>query len=92
MIVELILNVVDVVLRTVLSIINLPNFPSSLTSSINTYINMIFENINLFGLFGFFVRPETLKIAATTFITVFMFEKSYKFIRWILKKIPFVSN
>lgn len=90
MIIQLLLEVVDFVLRTVLSIINLPNFPSSLTSSIDSYINMIFENINLFGLFGLFVRPETLRIAATTFITVFMFEKSYKFIRWIISHIPFV--
>lgn len=89
MIVELLLNVVKVVIYAVLSFINLPNFPVSLQNSINSYLDMIFDNINIFGVFSFFIRAETLKIVLTTFLTVFAFSKAYRFIRWVISHIPF---
>ena len=71
MIVEALLQVVVFILKIVLSVINLPDFPVEITSSVESYIDMVFDNVNLFGLLAFFVRPATLKIAATTFVTVF---------------------
>ncbi len=91
MIIELLLNVIKVVIYTVFSFINLPDFPVSLQNSINSYLDMIFDNINIFGVFSFFIRSETLKIVLVSFLTVFAFSKAYRFIRWIISHIPFVK-
>lgn len=70
MIIELLLNVIKVVIYTVFSFINLPDFPVSLQNSINSYLDMIFDNINIFGVFSFFIRSETLKIVLVSFLTL----------------------
>ena len=39
--------------------IMIPSMPQSLVDSINTFLNLIFDNLSLVG---FFIRPLTLKI------------------------------
>lgn len=89
MIVELLLNLVGGCVKVVFSFINLPDFPQSLANSINTYMDLIFNNI---GFLGFFVRPSTLSIIATTAITIFTFHKLYKMAVWIWNKLPISST
>lgn len=89
MIIELLLSLIGGCVKVVFSFINLPDFPESLANSINTYMDLIFNNI---GFLGFFVRPSTLSIIATTAITIFTFHKLYKMAVWIWNKLPISST
>lgn len=68
--------------------INIPQVPETITSSINTFLNLIFDNLSLLG---FFIRPTTLKILVPLIIIVINFKYIYKFIMWFLKKLPFIN-
>lgn len=89
MIVELLLNLISGVLKPVFSFINLPAFPENLANSINTELDLIFENASFVG---FFVRPSTLSVVATTAIVVITFSRLYKVIVWIWNKLPISSS
>ena len=89
MIIELLLNLIGSCVKLVFSFINLPAFPEQLSNSINSYMDLIFNNI---GFLGFFVRPSTLSIVATTAITIFTFHKLYKVAMWIWRKLPISSS
>jgi len=68
--------------------INIPAFPEDLRAGINSFLDLIFENI---GLLGFFIRPQTLVIILPLILFLFVFKDLYKFIMWILRKIPFIN-
>lgn len=68
--------------------INIPQVPDTLIYSINSFLNLIFDNLSLLG---FFVRPTTLKILVPLIIIVINFKYIYKFIMWFLKKLPFIN-
>lgn len=68
--------------------INIPQVPDTLIDSINSFLNLIFDNLSLLG---FFVRPTTLKILVPLIIIVINFKYIYKFIMWFLKKLPFIN-
>lgn len=68
--------------------INIPQFPDSLKNSINSFLDLIFNNLTFLG---FFVRPSTLKIVIPLAIFMFNFKYIYKLTMWIIKKIPFLN-
>lgn len=68
--------------------INIPQVPDTIVDSINSFFNLIFNNLSLLG---FFVRPTTLKILVPLVIVVINFKYIYKFIMWFLKKLPFIN-
>lgn len=68
--------------------INLPQVPDSILNSINTFLDLIFENLSLLG---FFIRPSTLKILVPLIIFAINFKWIYKMIMWFLRKLPFVN-
>lgn len=88
MILETILNIIKILLQVVFGWINLPPFPEELTSSIDTFLDLIFSNISLLG---FFVRPITLTVAIPILIILLNFDDVYKLTMWILRKIPFLN-
>lgn len=88
MIIEALLNLVKLLLNVAFGWINLPKFPEELTSSVDTFLNLIFDNLSLLG---FFIRPLTLTISIPLIILLLNFEKVYKLIMWILRKIPFLN-
>lgn len=88
MIIQLILNLLKTLLFSVFSWINLPQFPEGLTNSLNSFIDLIFDNLNLLG---FFIRPATITIVIPVFIILINFDKVYKLTMWILKKIPMLN-
>lgn len=88
MIIQLILNLLKTLLFGVFSWINLPQFPEGLTNSLNSFISLVFDNLNLLG---FFVRPTTILIAVPILIILINFDKVYKLTMWILKKIPMLN-
>ena len=70
----------------------LPLFPSvnaDTLQSIYSYLDLII--VNGMSLFYFFIRPSTFKICLDVVSFVFIAEPTYKFIMWLLRKIPFLS-
>lgn len=88
MIIEMILNILKTLLFTVFGWINLPSMPEGVTNSINSFLNLIFNNLDLLV---FFVRPITFGIAIPVLIIILNFEKVYHLTMWILKKIPMLN-
>lgn len=89
MILELILSLVSSIFKVVFSFINLPAFPENLSNSINSYLDIIFENCTFLG---FFVRPSTLVLVASIAITCLTFSRLYKVTLWIWRKLPISSS
>lgn len=68
--------------------INIPAFPEDLKGNINSFLDLIFDNLTLLG---FFIRPMTLRILVPLILVVFNFKWIYHLTMWIIKKIPFLS-
>lgn len=88
MILEVILNLVKVLLTFCFSWINLPAIPETITSGINQFLDLIFNNLTLLG---FFIRPLTFQIAVPLLLVIINFERLYHLTMWILHKIPMLS-
>ncbi len=89
MIIESILNIFKSLLFACFSWINIPSFPTELTDTINSFLDLIFNNLTLLG---FFIRPVTLQISIPILIILLNFENLYKLTMWILRKIPMLRN
>ena len=68
--------------------INVPAFPSSLDESLNNFLDLIFNNLDFLV---FFIRPTTLATIIPLLIFIFNFKYIYKFVCWLIKKIPFLE-
>lgn len=88
MILEAILNLFKTLLYTCFSWINIPAFPSELSANINTFLDLIFNNLTLLG---FFIRPVTLQISIPILIILLNFDNLYNLTMWILRKIPMLN-
>lgn len=88
MIIEALLNLIFGLLKLVFGWLELPAFPEALTSSINQFFDLIFQNLTLLG---FFIRPSTIAICVPVLILIINFERIYKFTMWLLRKIPFIN-
>ena len=88
MILEAILNLFKNLLFIVFGWINLPAFPEGLINSINSFLDLIFNNLNLLV---FFIRQTTLSLSIPNLIALLNFEKLYKLTIWILRKIPMLG-
>lgn len=88
MIIEFLLNVVKTILQAILSLFNLPSLPDELIASLNTFFDLIFENLSLIG---FFVRPATFKLLVPLALILINFKHIYNITMWILRKIPFLN-
>lgn len=88
MIIEILLSVVKTILFGILSVFNLPSLPQGLLDSLDTFLDLIFDNLSLIGLF---VRPTTFKIIIPVVLVLMNFEHIYNVSIWILRKIPFLS-
>lgn len=85
MIISTILNLLKMLLFTCFGWINLPSLPAEITSNVDTFLGMIFDNLTLLG---FFIRPSTLLLVIPVLVILLNFNQVYKFTMWILKKIP----
>ena len=89
MLVEGLFTVVKWLLNAILNLLDvLPDFPASLVSSLNSFFDLVFDNLSLIG---FFIPLTTVKILVPLLIVVINFEYIYAFIMWILRKIPFID-
>ena len=88
MILKGVLNLIKNLLFMCFSWINLPDFPAELSASLEEYLEIIFQGINLFG---FFIRPLTIQIVLPLILIIINFDKIYKITMWILRKIPMLG-
>ena len=89
MIIEAVINLISVVFKFLFAWINLPQAPAEIQDAISTYLGLVFDNLQFVG---FFIRPITLKIVATTAISLYVFSRLYKVTMWIYHKLPISSN
>lgn len=89
MIVSSILDLLKFLITTIFGILpNIPAMPTDLTNGINTFLDIIFDNV---GLLGLFVPINVMKIAIPIAIVIINFDHIYKLTLWILKKIPMLG-
>jgi hypothetical protein len=88
MILEAVMSLVKVILTTALGFINIPLFPSALTTAIDTFFDLIFDNL---GIVGFFVRWQTVLVCVPLVVAISNMDKIYDFVIWILRKIPMLG-
>lgn len=89
MIISSILNLLKLLITTIFGVLpNIPNIPSSLSNSIDSFLDLIFNNCALLDLF---VPISTIKIAIPIAIVIINFDHIYKITMWIIKKIPILG-
>lgn len=89
MIIETLVNLISGVIKVLFVWINLPQVPEEIQTSVSGYLDLVFDNLQFLG---FFVRPITFKIVATSAIALYTFSKLYKVTMWIYHKLPISSN
>lgn len=86
MIIEGLVNILVISIQSILSLIpNLPDLPKNLLEGANGFINLIFDNV---GLLGLFIPVSTIKIVVPLILLIVNFDKIYRLVVWTLKKIP----
>lgn len=88
MIIEAICNLFKLLLNIVFDLLpDIPNMPDSLVNSINTVLDLVFDNgLNILGLF---IRINTLKVVVPLLLVIINLDKIYSFAMWVIKKLPF---
>lgn len=88
MIIESIFDFLVSLLETAFGWISLPAFPEQLANTLETFENLMFDNLSMLS---FFVRVSTVKIILPLVLVVTNFDKLYKLTMFVLRKIPFVG-
>lgn len=88
MIIQLLLNLIKNILLAIVSFFNLPSIPDELINSLNSFFDLIFDNLSLIG---FFVRPTTFRLFVPIALVLINFKHIYNIFMWILRKIPFLN-
>lgn len=85
MIIEGLFSAICFLIMSVFSVIpNLPHF-EGLENSLDTVLNLIFNNLQLLDIF---IRPSTIKLIAPLLIIVIEFEHVWDFLMFLLRKLP----
>lgn len=82
-------NIFEIIFNLLFGWINIPGVPSDLSNTVNTYLNYIFDNLNLLN---FFVRVSTLHMIFKLFIVIYIFKYTLKLIMFVIHKIPDVVS
>ena len=86
MILENLLDILLSSIEVILSILpDIPSLPDELLSSAYSFIDLIFDNV---GLLGLFIPISTIKVVVPLVLVIVNFDKIYKLTMWVLNKIP----
>lgn len=86
MIIEALFRPIFAMVVGILSILpSLPDIPATISNGIDTFLNLIFNNV---GLLGIFVPIDTIKVVIPLAIAIANFDHIYKFFIWIINKVP----
>ena len=89
MILEYIFNIIIDFISYIFNLLpNLPDFPSNISNSINSYLDLIFNNA---GLVGLFIPLSLTRILLALTISLVGFKLLYDLIMWVVRKIPFLG-
>lgn len=89
MIFEGVLSIVSNLIIYVLDLLpNIPSVPDNISNSVFGFINLIFDNV---GLLGIFLPLTLVKIIVPIWIAVEMFDKVYSVVFWVIRKIPILN-
>lgn len=90
MIIESLINLITVIIKMLAMPFDiLPDTPPALVSAVDTYFDMIFNNL---GFLNFFVHTETLRNVATIAIIIWTVDKIFSLLMWIVHKLPVSIN
>lgn len=85
MIVEALMLLCSGIVQLCFGWITLPNFPNEAQTAIDTYMSLIFDNLDFLN---FFVNVNTLKTIALVAVVLYGFKQIYKIMMWVIRKIP----
>lgn len=89
MILEILFNFIFTAVEGFLTYIPaLPTIPDSIRTGVFNFIDLIFDNV---GLLGVFVPINTLKTIIQLVLVIEVVEIAYFVVIWVLKKIPFIN-
>lgn len=89
MIFEGVLSIISNLIIYVLDLLpNIPAVPDNISNAVFGFINLIFDNV---GLLGIFLPLTLVKIIIPIWIAVEMFDKIYFLVFWIIRKIPILN-
>lgn len=90
MIIEAIFTLIKGLITLVFSLLpDLPDVPESISSSVDTYIDLVCDNSTFFS---FFLDIEFTKSIIIILLSLFAFRYMYKFIMWVYRKLPISSD
>ena len=90
MIVRALLSLVFLVVNFILSLLGtFISFPEGFFDAIEYYLGLIIQNGS--GLLFFFVRYSTFMVAIDVLFFIWVSVPLYKFIMWLLRKVPFLN-
>lgn len=86
MITSFVLDVAKLLVNLIFLILpDLPQFDVSILKSLNDFVNLIFDHLDLLG---FFIRISTIKTLVPLIILASNFEHIYHVMMWIIRKLP----
>lgn len=89
MIIEGLLDTIIKVLTFILDLLpDLPQVPVEVTSAVDTFMNLIFDNV---GLLGVFIPLGIVKIIIPLWLGIEAFDKVYSLVFWVIRKIPMLN-
>lgn len=88
MLIEKALEIVGGILNYLLNYINIPDMPEMIAQKLESVRVYMLSGLNIFG---FFVDINYFRVCCSFFLLLFATHSTWKFVRWLLKKIPFLN-
>lgn len=90
MIISSVLNLLKLLITSIFGVLpSIPTVPAIIEKDISSFLDIIFDNA---GLLGLFVPISTIKLAIPIAIVIVNFDHIYKLTMFVLKKIPFLGT
>lgn len=67
---------------------NIPTYPEHLLTSLNSILDIVFDNLELLDIF---IRIDTIKVVVPILIALINLDKIYSIVIWFINKIPFLD-
>lgn len=89
MIIEKLFSFFGDLFMDLIGLFNIPGVPNDVLESAKNFLELLFENSSLLGLF---IRINTIKVTAILLIIIVNFEHIYNLGRFLLSKMPFFKD
>lgn len=82
-------NSIYLIFSTLLSFINIPDFPLEFTNNFDKFVSLFIDNG--MALLTFLIPATLIKLGLPLVIVLIFAEQLYALVMWIIKKIPVLS-